>query len=132
MPIGMELDLLAPRAIALERVLPSRELPRANLARALVRVGAIHVRGTLTSTAGDGPEIELESSLGSALAKDLTTLAIDRDTPAELDLAVSAAIDGKLFDDIDLRALTKTSTETLARNVLANVPEVHLYDQEEE
>ena len=110
LPAAHAFDVLAGETVALDVVVPSRELPRVRLTQLSLSIARIEIEGSVTG----GPQggglgtntatlliaLPIESSIDEGLS-----LSIDRDQPGAFTLAAALEIDGTLFDGIDFSAL---------------------------
>ncbi|GMV13226.1 MAG: hypothetical protein HS104_11285 [Polyangiaceae bacterium] len=113
LPLGEPLDLYAAEASALERVLPSRELPEAQIARADARFGRFELEATVEKGPA-GAELPVPATLSLelpalSLSRAMST-SIGRHSPERLRLEVGVGLDGTLFDGLDFAALQSSGT----------------------
>jgi len=133
-------ELLSGTAVATE-VLPSVELPMADMSQLQLDVPWIALEGTVSG----GPEVAgLDAPID--LVVDLDPVApftagvdfvVGRDTEPSIELAVQLSIDGTLFDGIDfatasggddlvLTQQTELAAADLVENLLSNLPDLLL------
>jgi hypothetical protein len=112
LPYGGGLDLLGGAQVALERVEPSRELPRVRLRKVALHVSRITLRGEVSAgPAGSGLAAPASLDVDIAVAEDWDhgiDLVIDRDEPGAIDLSVGLVVGGRVFDGVDFAAHAST------------------------
>lgn len=110
LPVGADLDMLDGDSLELDEVFPSRELPRATIARVALSLETLRVRAVVTG--GSGPhdlgEREVSFDVDLEIASQVTVATnrtVDRDASETIDLHVDLVTDGTLFDQLDMLTL---------------------------
>jgi hypothetical protein len=112
LPVEADADLWDGGPRSLERVLPSRELPRARLTRLSVEVEELELSGDVAAGAGAPPtpfSVVVPVSAGFEKAIDLP---IDREEPGEFSLRIAIAPSGRLVDGVDWNAIASAGSIT--------------------
>jgi hypothetical protein len=105
-------DLLTPTPLQALVFEPSRELPRSDLRRLVLALGALELEGTIDHADLPLPlALDVRLPLGS-LGADLD-VSIGRDGPERLEVRAAASFDGTLLDGLELAALAVDGRVTL-------------------
>jgi hypothetical protein len=117
LPVDAPLDLWSTEPRALERVLPSRELPRARLTRLSAGVTELELAGQVSEGpigAGVGPTplpFNVVLPLATSFEKQID-LEITRDEPGAFSARVAVTASARLVDGVDWSALAAQSPLT--------------------
>lgn len=104
LPIEATVDMLTGELLTLDRVLPSTELPMADLGRLTLGLSALSIEAEVTASGVEPIGLLAELDLDEAFTADLD-LPIDRDQSPTLSLAFTLEPGGDLFDELDFAAL---------------------------
>jgi hypothetical protein len=117
LPADARFDLLTGVAQELGDVQPSRELPRAEIARVTLRASALRMRGTVrggpANALPDAVPLSVELALSAPFRADVHA-DIDRDTPEHLHAGVELVVPHGLFDAVDFAAMVQDGSVSLS------------------
>jgi hypothetical protein len=103
LPVARRVDVLARPSLALDQVLPSRELPQANVSKLSLEVGALEIAGEVSGGALGAATASLVVSLDAgAVIGTGFPLVIDRDEPGAFSLSTALELDATLLDGVEL------------------------------